>query len=904
MRRALTTDSHRRIAKSRVRSTEFGCLALTGPASRGLAAHVGRVGALAVALGVGSAVVAVPVALADATGSSDSASTTSSGSGSTTSSGSGSTKASRGAARTGRDESGSEVPARAGGRGAAVRVPGAAGSAARPGRPESEVTGVAVETEVGRSVIAVGVPPRPIPVSDVDSSVAVDDSPVIADSGAAGPVVVNAVEAAPPVMAAAVSGQVSGVDGSMVAWLGGGGYGDGPLAAPLAWMALAATRGEFGGVSRTAAPGAAVNTAEPIDPSTGVVSSAAGVGSPSALAVGMWQPGSILRIFIGNGTADHPNAGILLGNGYSYTSYAGACTTGACTGGNAGLIGNAGSGFAGGNGGAAGWFGNGGNGGAGVSGGNGGAGGRGGLFLGNGGIGGAGAVATADGVAGGAGGAGAGTGVGGDGGAGGNSGVLALWGKGGTGGVGGAGGSGGNGGTGGNAAVISVFSVGGAGGAGGAGGSAGSGGNGGAGGGGGLLSVLSRGGGGGVGGDGGIIGGNGGVGGSTALAALIGFGGDGGDGGAGGTGTIDYFGTAGISLPVASWTGIRGLASGDYLITGSTESGGVQSGLLYVGTLDGDDGEAYAINYPGGTGTATSVYGPDYLGNGEVLLVGTYVLAGDETRYGFAFRGRLDNIAADAADPDNYETIWDGSEFNYFHSAMGGLGVGNSIASNTPNEQGRAYIYDFATKQFTDIVFPDTLSNTAYGIWDNDDGSYTIAGGFSQLPVNNADDQLRPIGMASLVDYDRETGTFSNWRAYSYQSPDQVTVGTHFMGISSVEKGIYTLSGSGYVSGEIVTSGMAIVVRQSDGSFGDMAWVGLAPPESVTGVDGLPSANSVYGNAVVGIVLGQSSSASYQAEVSVGVGGNGGAGGQARFLTLLGNGGAAGARGEGGAVPS
>ena len=338
--------------------------------------------------------------------------------------------------------------------------------------------------------------------------------------------------------------------------------------------------------------------------------------------------------------------------------------------------------------------------------------------------------------------------------------------------------------------------------------------------------------------------------------------------------SIDYFNTSEIttdtSLPVESWTGIRGLANGDYLITGSTESGGVQSGLLYVGTLDGGDGDAYAINYPGGSGTATSVYGPDDLGNGEVLLVGTYVLPTGSTSYGFAFRGNLATMDTDVLNPANYETIWNGSEFNYLHSTMGGLAVGNSITSNTPNERGRAYIYDFQTQQFTDIVFPGTISNTAYGIWDNGDGGYTIAGGFSQLPVNNADDRLQPIGMASLIDYDRATGTFSNWRAYSYQSPDQVTAGTHFMGISSVEKGVYTLSGTGFVSGTIESSGLATVVRQTDGSFGDMAWVELDPPESVTGVSGLPSANSVYGNAVVGIVLGESSSASYQAEVNVG----------------------------------
>ena len=343
--------------------------------------------------------------------------------------------------------------------------------------------------------------------------------------------------------------------------------------------------------------------------------------------------------------------------------------------------------------------------------------------------------------------------------------------------------------------------------------------------------------------------------------------------------SIDYFNTSEIttdtSLPVDEWMGIRGLENGDYLITGTTASG---AGLLYVGTLDGGDGEAYAITYPGGTGTTTSVYGPDYLGNGEVLLVGTYYLPVPPgplpqiaTRYGFAFRGNLATMATDVLNPDNYETIWNGSKFNFLHSTMGGLAVGNFMESDTPNERGRAFIYDFDSEEFHPIVFPGTISNTAYGIWDNGDGSYTICGGFSQLPVNNAADRLQPIGMASLVDYDRATRTFSNWRAYSYQSPDQVTAGTHFMGISSVEKGVYTLSGTGFVSGAIESSGLATVVRQTDGSFGDMTWVELDPPESVTGVSGLPSANSVYGNAVVGIVLNnEGSPVSYQAEVNVG----------------------------------
>ena len=68
-------------------------------------------------------------------------------------------------------------------------------------------------------------------------------------------------------------------------------------------------------------------------------------------------------MFIGNGTAEHPNAGLLIGNGYSYSA-ATPSDRAACNGGTGGLLaGNGGNGFDGGNGGNAGLFGNGGNGG-------------------------------------------------------------------------------------------------------------------------------------------------------------------------------------------------------------------------------------------------------------------------------------------------------------------------------------------------------------------------------------------------------------------------------------------------------------------------------------------------------------------------------------------------------------
>ncbi|MEZ5131296.1 MAG: hypothetical protein R2763_06140 [Mycobacterium sp.] len=151
---------------------------------------------------------------------------------------------------------------------------------------------------------------------------------------------------------------------------------------------------------------------------------------------------SAIRFLIGNGTADNPDAGILIGNGYSWT--ADTCPT-TCDGGKAGLLGDGGDGWGGGNGGSAGWFGHGGNGGAGLPGRAGGEGGNGGWFLGNGGDGGNGGSVISGAAAG-----------GGDGGDGGHAGTLSLWGVGGNGGAGGNGlqAPGGTGGTGGSGRIL------------------------------------------------------------------------------------------------------------------------------------------------------------------------------------------------------------------------------------------------------------------------------------------------------------------------------------------------------------------------------------------------------------------------------------------------------------------
>lgn len=324
---------------------------------------------------------------------------------------------------------------------------------------------------------------------------------------------------------------------------------------------------------------------------------------------------SFISLLIGNGTPEHPNGGILIGNGYSWTAATCHGTT-ACDGGHGGVIGSGGNGYNGGNGGSAGWFGNGGSGGAGVHGGAGGAGGSGGLFVGNGGHGGAGAAALNAASSGGAGGAG------------GNAGLLSGLGNGGRGGAGGAGSPGASG---------SADAPGGRGEAGTAGGMGGSGGDG--------SWIAGRGGNGG-------IGGAGGDGGSGAAAAS--GGGDGGLGGAGGDGGSAGNGRILILMPSAGINGDPGsggrggdggAGGSDGSITGAGGIGG-DGGAGAVGGRGGDGGLGIigGAGGNGGSGFTTGV-GPVYGGDGGDGGDGNTGLGGAGGRGGSATIANIDSAA-------------------------------------------------------------------------------------------------------------------------------------------------------------------------------------------------------------------------------------------------------------------
>ncbi|MCX6480728.1 MAG: hypothetical protein NTY24_10140, partial [Mycobacterium sp.] len=97
--------------------------------------------------------------------------------------------------------------------------------------------------------------------------------------------------------AATSTADVNGVGAGLLSWLGSGDGGF-PAATPLMWAVAAATRRD----SETA------------------TANAVGATTAPANAVGAATAPDLLRFLIGDGTADNPNAGILFGNGYSWTA--------------------------------------------------------------------------------------------------------------------------------------------------------------------------------------------------------------------------------------------------------------------------------------------------------------------------------------------------------------------------------------------------------------------------------------------------------------------------------------------------------------------------------------------------------------------------------------------------------
>jgi len=354
-------------------------------------------------------------------------------------------------------------------------------------------------------------------------------------------------------------------------------------------------------------------------------------------------------------------------------------------------------------------------------------------------------------------------------------------------------------------------------------------------------------------------------------------------------------------ITVFAWQGLRanGTNAGSYLISGTGIS---NNGIIYVGPISGG-GTNYSLVGPS-TWTQISPYGPDSLTNNRLRVVGSCKITNSANyNSGFVWEGTTNDLGT------NLSTVSGGSfrlisrpgaYAQYTHSAMGDLAVGNYVTNLAANSGEGAYVCKLTNSTLTNasafVEIPKkplgAKSITAYGIWDNGvilntnnqviSHPYTICGGYSPSAVNNITNENVPLtqGQGYLVDYDAVSGKFTNWTSLSYPQGKNIIV--HFEGISGVETGVYQLSADAFEVGS--TNGAqgcwVSVNRNPDGSFAQGSWVNLFYP----GVsNNLTSANSVSGNQVVGLVLGNSSFP-FQATINSGfqranvISGNGGNG--------------------------
>jgi len=328
------------------------------------------------------------------------------------------------------------------------------------------------------------------------------------------------------------------------------------------------------------------------------------------------------------------------------------------------------------------------------------------------------------------------------------------------------------------------------------------------------------------------------------------------------------------------------LAPDSYLLTGTTGSAISPPGYgaLYIGAIDGSStssgsgsGTWYNFSVPSTWNPQeTSVYGPDILtsgdgpgGIGDVDLAGTWIDASG-VLLGFYYRGSLSALNGDAsgAVKEGFQRfqaktrINSPADFTYLHSVDGGYVVGNYTTSGGPlalainsGPGSGSFVFDPRTSSQVDIQYSDeSRYHSAFGIWANDDATYTISGGASSSPnllitpplfsqvTSRFDATVKSepgwgkaldriyealpdavLGSGMLADLDPITGVASNVRHYSYLNRCDVI--THFQGIDYLGGGVYQAP---FVAVELngqVHTGNAYMKRLDDGQFAkDAVW--------------------------------------------------------------------------------
>jgi hypothetical protein len=341
----------------------------------------------------------------------------------------------------------------------------------------------------------------------------------------------------------------------------------------------------------------------------------------------------------------------------------------------------------------------------------------------------------------------------------------------------------------------------------------------------------------------------------------------------------------------------RGDEKTSYIMTGTTGSpfaaGGV--GAVYVGAIDGKStssgsgsGQWINFNVPFYGSTGTSCYGADILspgkgpgGIGNVDLVGTWTKSSSHAILGFYYEGCLSQLKDETAAPTQFKSFQAltasgaAANFTYLHSIDGGYAVGNFstvpgyvgfFLNSGPNSG--SYVYDPKNNSQINAVYKDNnyTYHTLFGIWLNNNNSYTVAGGGSNAALltdsglalkklsglGQGLPQDAVLGRGMLGDIDPLTGIVTNEKYYNYQNDPNNQIFTHFQGIYYAGEGVYEVPFDALTSTGQFSVGIAYIKRQENGAFSDKAlWQTFEPPAAGS----LVSNDSVAGAGSVGALI-------------------------------------------------
>jgi len=270
---------------------------------------------------------------------------------------------------------------------------------------------------------------------------------------------------------------------------------------------------------------------------------------------------------------------------------------------------------------------------------------------------------------------------------------------------------------------------------------------------------------------------------------------------------------------ITTVTGIRDNSmTGNFSIPGGSNTGGLLFNTSFGNMQPYVAATANGSNFPGAT--SSTPYGPSFgSATGILRVVGSYKTAAS----GAYDLGYL-NDGAGAPGQQLTTLIAPGSTLNTIaHSNFGNQLVGNF---DERLATGNAFLYSIPAGTFTTINRPGSVSTTAYGVY----GS-RIAGGATDPG---------PGGATHAYIFNQGTNTFA-----LYDAPGPTLV-THFEGITGGGRSnTYNL-----VADSLDINGVAHAWAVHVDETGTATWTEIAVPgASVT------SANSVYGNKVIGVYV-------------------------------------------------